>query len=531
VVIPGPDNARAHAAVSALVQAMHDLGVYALVRYTLRSNGKCSMGFLKPVGISKGDDGFEDGNIPHHFHLNQLPFSEDWRHFGFESFEKSRHAPSSKQCDAAEAVINAMDLDGDIAMNATGDAAASVGCEANRPIVSHHLFNPLLQRFYNAVERRALQQYSAGGPEYSAEAAAAVGDASIASAADNEIATSDFQQQDLHAAAVLQKHATEALADFKKVCPLARPTDKKKETNWYMNMEKDDGASKPSNGDDSSDYYSSNKRQRVNGVAIFGGVQSDADTLEKLKRNAVDRLRPETALSDFDAMCSNRTVDLVDTAIAQMQDVIWATLRSQRASTVISGPGAFVSRTVVGGADEVNALQAPYQRVVSYIKALRRVCQTEDALVFNSFLSKLKAALTGSAEVERSNNNGTEPAVGSSSGTTACASDREHVAVWKALIAEKVTLLTEEDNPESEVTLGQAAAFISHNRDDSPLAKVRGCDSDPSAGATMGNANMGNANVDEIASNKQQEEHQLQEEEQQEEEAIDIEADLDDLLN
>jgi len=82
------------------------------------------------------------------FYWNQLPCIEDVRLYQFGSFEQiPGFTPSKPQLDAARALVASMDL-----------MTASVNEDGTRAesLKPKHTFNPVLQRFYQCVEHRAL---------------------------------------------------------------------------------------------------------------------------------------------------------------------------------------------------------------------------------------------------------------------------------------------------------------------------------------------------------------------------------------
>lgn len=78
---------------------------------------------------------------------NKLPFEEDHRNFTFPSLNTLAKTPGPVQLAAVQRLIDSMDL-----MTNDDDMG-----ESYKP---SKLFNPALQRFYQCVERRALNPYA-----------------------------------------------------------------------------------------------------------------------------------------------------------------------------------------------------------------------------------------------------------------------------------------------------------------------------------------------------------------------------------
>jgi len=81
----------------------------------------------------------------------KLPFAEDLRHYPFAPLDpghiRAAHAPSQAQLDAAERLIQSLDL-----MTASKDEDG----EPMESLKPKFTYNPVLQRFYQCVQHRAL---------------------------------------------------------------------------------------------------------------------------------------------------------------------------------------------------------------------------------------------------------------------------------------------------------------------------------------------------------------------------------------
>ena len=220
------------------------------------------------------------------FYFNQLPFEEDIREFPFNGLEDVKVTPNQKQ--AAIELIRSMNL-----MTAGRD-------EDNEPIealIPKYTYNPILQRFYQAVEKRALDPH--------------------ADISEMDPSISSY----IHPDASLLRQAAPKLANFKSSFTLA-PVEKKekKKRNW-----KDWYSSEVAD----SDLEELRKRIKVgtNGVegdAAAGGgngilddstpSHGDATSFSldsALHSSQVNEVGPFHTVADFEAMIKRRD----DTAI------------------------------------------------------------------------------------------------------------------------------------------------------------------------------------------------------------------------
>ncbi|PRP79754.1 hypothetical protein PROFUN_12616 [Planoprotostelium fungivorum] len=140
-MIANPEDPVAQKALSAIIHALVETDSVAIVRYVKRARSAPHLAVLSP-SIKLGAE---------FLYLNMLPFSEDLRQYTFSSLapEKARKAyvPSEEQVKAMDDFIDSMDL-----MKAASDEQGNK-MEALKP---KHVYNPVLQQFYQAVEKRAL---------------------------------------------------------------------------------------------------------------------------------------------------------------------------------------------------------------------------------------------------------------------------------------------------------------------------------------------------------------------------------------
>lgn len=142
IVIAEPRNFKAGRALSGLIHALFELDMVAAVRYVKRKGAQPLFGVLIP----HIDSAIEC------LYFNQLPFFEDVRQYPFPSIGSNpAYAPSASQLAATRSLITSMSLIED----------DEDGTELLKPEIT---FNPVLQRFYQCVQARALDE-SSGLPE------------------------------------------------------------------------------------------------------------------------------------------------------------------------------------------------------------------------------------------------------------------------------------------------------------------------------------------------------------------------------
>ncbi|GAB5360119.1 hypothetical protein AAMO2058_000599900 [Amorphochlora amoebiformis] len=122
---------------SALVQALNEEKAVAIARYVKRKNAQPLFVVMTP----------EINESMECLYLNQLPFSEDVRDFMFGSFDE-KQKPTQEQKLAMRSLIRKMDLTKMI---------DSEGYEFEG-LIMEETQNPTLQRFYQNVEKRALDE-------------------------------------------------------------------------------------------------------------------------------------------------------------------------------------------------------------------------------------------------------------------------------------------------------------------------------------------------------------------------------------
>jgi ATP-dependent DNA helicase 2 subunit 2 len=122
----------------ALVTALYEANKVAIMRYVKRVNSDPVIVCASPCSDSEGRKCL---------YLNQIPFDEDLREYSFSNFMiDERRSVTEAQRNAVHQMIDALDL----------TKFSENGLEEGDAYIPENTFNPVLQRFYCAVERRAL---------------------------------------------------------------------------------------------------------------------------------------------------------------------------------------------------------------------------------------------------------------------------------------------------------------------------------------------------------------------------------------
>lgn len=264
---------RTQVMFSAFVNACAILDRVPIVRYNYRNGLNPKLGVLLPK-VKADKECF-------YFHV--LPTTEDIRSFPFSSLDEL-HKPSNTQLHAARNLVDSMDL-----MEAFEDEDGDL-IEALKP---KNTYNPVLQRFYQNLEVRALDETAAIQP--------------LDPAVRKYIEFGDeFQERDDVAAAIADFAAA---FPFKKIEKAAKA--KKKRKNWSdFEEELGDiqlGANKKVKSEDQDNDDDEDDDLDVDFAQAAAGVVS-----------TVSRHKP---VADFVAMCGRRDFDLVSEAFTQMWEV------------------------------------------------------------------------------------------------------------------------------------------------------------------------------------------------------------------
>eukprot|EP00727_Mastigamoeba_balamuthi_P013963 m51a1_g919 putative atp-dependent dna helicase (755) ;mRNA; r:181520-185343 len=337
IVVAHPQDKAAQRALSALVAAMAETDSYAIARYVKTKNATPYLVALIPVVKHDIDC----------LYLQFLPFAEDLRLYTFQPFTprdpetKPAFVPSADQLKAARAVIQALDLMG-AAVDGDGERA-----EALKP---KHTYNPVLQRFYQAVQVRALNS-AAAVPEL-----------------DPEVARYIMPDADLFA------RAETALRDFGAHFALEKTeAAAKSEKRVYWRDAMDDAAR-----DVKLESYAGGepeaKRRKVEGAAAEH--EAAGLSLERLAASGVASVGSVNPARDFADMTARRDVDLVLDAVAQLQ---------KRVDQLV--------------AESLG--EQYYGKALECLFALRKGCVREDEpAAFNTYLGELRHACEGKARAK-----------------------------------------------------------------------------------------------------------------------------------
>jgi len=276
-VISAPGDTESGAALSAFIHGLIELDKVALCRYVKRSNDRPLLGVLIP----------HIGSIECLW-FNQLPFAEDVRDFNFASIESNpAFMPNEEQMAATNSLIQAMDL-----MTAATDADGDT-MEAFQPSFT---FNPVLQRFYDNVQRRAMDP--------SAEIAEL--DPTIA-----KYCTPD--------PAMLEK-AHGAFVNFQRVFPLQviDKNEKKRKRQWNF-YETNSSNQPPIDADIEAIKKSSNSNNDEN----KSNNEGENLTLEDAFKKQISLIGSVTPVKDFESMLDRRDdPKIIDSAFTQMKLII-----------------------------------------------------------------------------------------------------------------------------------------------------------------------------------------------------------------
>eukprot|EP01119_Soliformovum_irregulare_P022025 TRINITY_DN7445_c0_g1_i3.p1 TRINITY_DN7445_c0_g1~~TRINITY_DN7445_c0_g1_i3.p1 ORF type:complete len:479 (+),score=143.12 TRINITY_DN7445_c0_g1_i3:105-1541(+) len=133
-----PGDTTAGTALSALIRALAETDSVAIVRYVKRNKSVPHLGVLHPHIRPDCEN----------LYYNSLPFSEDIRQYPFAPLDPNRMrkglAPSQAQLEAADQLIDALDL------------VQKDGEEEIELFKPKHVYNPTLQRLYQAVQSKAV---------------------------------------------------------------------------------------------------------------------------------------------------------------------------------------------------------------------------------------------------------------------------------------------------------------------------------------------------------------------------------------
>jgi ATP-dependent DNA helicase 2 subunit 2 len=313
----------------------------AVVRFVKRMNDRPLLGILIPVVKADVEA----------FYFNQLPFEEDIREFSFAGLDDVRITANQK--DAAEQLIRSMNL--------MAAGPAEDGDEPGEALIPKYTFNPALQRFYQCVERRALDP------------------------------SADISELDPNIARYivpspsLLRQAAPKLANFKSAFDL-RPVEeneKKKKRHWkdwYSEEVRDSDIEelrKRARGGE-SDAGGSAAAAAAAGSATPSQGSASIFSLEAAVADVIDHVGPLRPVSDFESMLTRRDDP---TIVSRAMDELSARIRDS------------LQHSYMG---------SEYSRAFDCIIALRAASvRFEEAEKFNSLLGWLKKECAPTVEKPR----------------------------------------------------------------------------------------------------------------------------------
>lgn len=138
VFIAEPGKPHAAQCLAALIEGMKELNQVAIARFVARKNAAPKIVALIPHSPEGADNYYA-------FWSQQLPYEEDLRNYEFAPLQNNKNRPSDSQQEAADKLVESLSVREDKA-NEFGSC-----------------FNPVLCRFFHAVEKRAFDE-DAGVP-------------------------------------------------------------------------------------------------------------------------------------------------------------------------------------------------------------------------------------------------------------------------------------------------------------------------------------------------------------------------------
>ncbi|XP_065898118.1 X-ray repair cross-complementing protein 5-like [Dysidea avara] len=262
IVVATPGDQCAEQAMSALINALFETNMVAIVRYVWRNNGNPKLALLSPC-IKKDYECLM---------LTVLPFMEDIRHFAFTPLDKVEL--TQDQDDAVDNIITSMDL------MAYEDEDGNRQ-EALKPKM---LFNPLILRTFQCIQHRALNPGTTL-PK-------------LDPLIDNYLRPNE----------AIVANCTDQIQRLKDLFPLVKVEEKKTKTTaadvWKTGPELDLDAERPA------------KRPRTE-----DGEQTDF-SMASLAKGEITEVGTVDPVSDYQTLLGNKLVDNYEDASRQLQAVI-----------------------------------------------------------------------------------------------------------------------------------------------------------------------------------------------------------------
>ncbi|KAH3742839.1 ATP-dependent DNA helicase [Pelomyxa schiedti] len=331
ILVAWPDDNNSAVALSALIHALEETAKVAIVRYvkTKRSFPKLACCIPK---------------IKHdveYFYVQYLPFAESLRQHQFPPLSPSNPStrktilPSQIHLKAAASLIHSLDL---MSVEQEG--------EAREALQLKQTFNPVLQRFYQTVQQRALTP-TLPLPNL-----------------DPSVMMTPLKS--------LFDAAEPAIAEFEQSFPLKKSEAavKSEQKQFWRNTLNDASL------DIKLDSYTNKGSDTDNSAAdgrrnLYGNLNGGAMSLEKLVSAPVGSVGSVNPARDFMQMLKRRDDDFVETAITQLKGRITQLVEESIRDTY-------------------------YAKALSCVVALRQGCVMEDEpLAYNSFLKELRRRYEG----------------------------------------------------------------------------------------------------------------------------------------
>eukprot|EP01102_Stenamoeba_stenopodia_P012456 TRINITY_DN3947_c0_g2_i1.p1 TRINITY_DN3947_c0_g2~~TRINITY_DN3947_c0_g2_i1.p1 ORF type:complete len:754 (+),score=228.50 TRINITY_DN3947_c0_g2_i1:208-2469(+) len=323
-IVAEPGDESAAVALSALVHALFETESVCIIRYVKRANSIPHLGVLMPHIKADYECLF----------YCKLPFAEDIRQYPFASLDPSRarkaFVPSPEQLAATERLINSLDL---------MTAAKDDDDESTEALKPKYTYNPSLQHFYQAIQKRALNP-KAHLPKL-----------------DPIIEKYINPDEDLF------RQASDALKSFQQAFPLTKTeaAEQQKRRFWKDNFDDVDVTL--------DSYIPDPKKHKKDDKISIDKLFNAGGTSE------VGSIKP---VQDFKEMIARRDVDLVDKAIQQMEERIVQLINDSIGSQL-------------------------YPKAIECLNALRAACiKEEESEEWNRFLRKLKSLYAASDESDKS---------------------------------------------------------------------------------------------------------------------------------
>lgn len=144
VFVADPNDDHGAVAFSAIVNAMYEANVVAIVRRGATARSQPKLGCLVPHIKAKYES----------LLFFELPFAEDLRTYTFASITQNpKFQPSDEQLKAVDHLIDSMDL-----MGEKGEGEEEDDEEDNELLKPKEMLNPVFQRLYQCLLHRALNQ-------------------------------------------------------------------------------------------------------------------------------------------------------------------------------------------------------------------------------------------------------------------------------------------------------------------------------------------------------------------------------------